>query len=160
MVLEKAERVSAVGSCAGLAPRLEACNDPRCREPREGGERLSNEEEIRKMDTADGHETLIRAQWRDFAAFAWQQYQARGRGAVVVDLKRAVAEAKPGGHIPSYYVADSSEQLKTRGGWPSNEIAEVIQDYDPELDVVFLFIRVDGDVFHYNVSDEITPPKA
>ena len=121
---------------------------------------MSNDQEIRKMDTADGHETLIKAQWRDFAAFAWQQYQARGRGAVVVDLKRAVEDGNPGGHIPTYYVADSSEQLKARGGWPSAEIAEVIQDYDPEQDVVFLFIRVDGDVFHYNVSDEMTPSKA
>ena len=121
---------------------------------------MSNEEELGKMDTADGHETLIRAQWRDFAAFAWQQYQARGRGAVVVDLKRAAAEGRPAGQIPTYYVADSSEQLKVRGGWPSAEIADVIQDYDPELDVVFLFIRLDGEVFHYNVSDEMTPSKA
>src|SRR5258705_8509362 len=83
------------------------------------GSELSNEHEIRKMDTADGHETLIKLQWRDFAAFAWQQYQARGRGAVVVDLKRAVDEGSPVAQIPSYYVADSSEQLKARGGWPS-----------------------------------------
>ena len=121
---------------------------------------MSNEEEIRKLDSADGHETLIRAQWRDFAAFAWQQYQSRGRGAVVVDLKRAVEGGNPAGQIPSYYVADSSEQLKARGGWPNDEIAEVIQEYDPEQDVIFLFIRVDGDVFHYNVSDEVTPSKA
>ena len=121
---------------------------------------MSNEEEIRKMDTADGHETLIRAQWRDFAAFAWQQYQARGRGAVVVDLRRAAHEGKPAGSIPTYYVGDSSEQLKARGGWPSAEIADVIHDYDPELDVVFLFIRLDGEVFHYNVTDEMTPSKA
>jgi len=121
---------------------------------------LSNAEEIRKLDTADGHETLIRAQWRDFASFAWQQYQLRGRGAIVVDLKRALADGNPSGSIPTYYVADESEQLKQRGGWPSDEIAEVIHDYEPELDVVFLFVRVDGEVFHYNVSDEVTPAKA
>ena len=83
---------------------------------------MSNAEEIRKLDTADGHETLIRAQWRDFASFAWQQYQLRGRGAIVVDLKRALADGNPSGSIPTYYVADESEQLKQRGGWPSDEI--------------------------------------
>ena len=117
-------------------------------------------EQIKAMDTADGHETLIQAQWRDFAAFAWRQYLDRGRGAVVVDLKRAVDEGASSSQIPAYYVANSSEQLKQRGGWPNEEIAELIQEYDPEQDVVFLFIRLDGDIFHYNVSDEMTPPKA
>jgi hypothetical protein len=117
-------------------------------------------EQIKAMDSADGHQTLIRMQWRDFAAFAWQQYSARGRGAVVVDLKRAAAEASSSSQIPTYYVAESSEQLAKRGGWPSEEIHELIHDYDPRQDVVFLFIRVDGEVFHYNVSDELTPPEA
>ena len=117
-------------------------------------------EQIKTMDTADGHQTLIRLQWRDFAAFAWQQYSTRGRGAVIVDLKRAAAEGASTSQIPTYYVAESTEQLNKRGGWPNAEIEELIREYDPRQDVVFLFIRVDGEVFHYNVSDEITPPDA
>jgi hypothetical protein len=117
-------------------------------------------EQIKVMDSADGHQTLIRMQWRDFAAFAWQQYLARGRGAVVVDLKRAGEEEASALQIPTYYIADSSEQLFKRGGWPSDEIEGVIRGYDPRLDVVFLFIRMDGEVFHYNVSDEVAPPDA
>lgn len=112
------------------------------------------------MDSADGHQTLIRMQWRDFAAFAWRQYTARGRGAVVVDLKRAAEEESSSTQIPTYYVAESSEQLAKRGGWPSEEVEELIREYDPRQDVVFLFIRLDGEVFHYNVSDELTPPDA
>ena len=117
-------------------------------------------EQIKAMDSADGHQTLIRLQWRDFAAFAWQQYLKRGRGAVVVDLKRAVEEGGSSSQIPTYYLAESSEQLVKRGGWPSEEVEELIRDYDPRQDVVFLFIRLDGEVFHYNVSDDVTPPDA
>jgi hypothetical protein len=117
-------------------------------------------DQIKAVDNPDGHQTLIRSQWRDFAAFAWRQYRERGRGAVVVDLKRAAEQRTTASEIPTYYVADSSRQLQERGGWPNEEISGLIQSYDPEQDVVFLFVRLDGEVFQYNVSDDLTPPKA
>ena len=114
---------------------------------------------IEDLDTPDAHVTFIRSQWRDFAAFAWGKFLSEGRGAVVVDLLKA---SKSGGNlqVPTYYVADESERLSRRGGWPNAEIAEVVKEYDPEQDVVFVFLRLDGDVFHYNASDELTPPRA
>ena len=115
--------------------------------------------QIEDLDTPDAHVTFIRSQWRDFAAFAWRKYQSEGRGAIVVDLSKA-AKRDESLQVPTYYVADGSDRLLIRGGWPSGEIAEVIKDYDPELDVVFIFVRLNGEVFHYNVSDELTPPQA
>ena len=119
---------------------------------------------VEDLDTPDAHIAFIRAQWRDFAAFAWKKYSTEGRGAVVVDLSKA---SRSGAHlhgahlhVPTYYVADGSVRLSARGGWPSAEIADVIREYDPEQDVLFIFLRLDGDVFHYNVSDELTPPQA
>jgi len=114
---------------------------------------------IEDLDTTDAHITFIRAQWRDFAAFAWEKHSVEGRGAVVVDLRKASRQG-PDLYVPTYYVADGSDRLFARGGWPSDEIAEVIREYDPEQDVVFLFLRLDGDVFHYNVTDDLTPPQA
>lgn len=114
---------------------------------------------IEDLDTPDAHITFIRAQWRDFAAFAWEKFSIEGRGAVVVDLRKA-SRLAANMNVPAYYVADGSERLSARGGWPSEEIAEVIKEYDPQQDVVFVFLRLNGDVFHYNVSDELTPPKA
>ena len=111
------------------------------------------------MDTPDEHVTLMRSQWADFAAFAWEKYLSEGRGAVVIDLRHASKDG-PTLNVPSYYVAEASEGLRKRGGWPSREVAEVIETYDPEQDVVFIFLRLDGDVYHYNVSDELTPPAA
>jgi hypothetical protein len=111
------------------------------------------------LDTPRGHLAFIQSQWRDFAAFAFEKFLSQGRGAVVVDLKSA---EKPGDNlrIPTHYIADRSEPLRKLGGWPSHEIQEIVQTYNPEQDVVFLFLRLDGDVFHYNVSDDVTPPEA
>jgi hypothetical protein len=116
-------------------------------------------ERIKAIDTPDGHQMLIRAQWRDFASFAWRHYLSEGRGAIVVDMSRAREEGV-GFQVPSYYVADGGENLARRGGWPSSEVAEVVAEYDPELDVVFIFLTMEGDRLYYLVSDELTPPEA
>jgi hypothetical protein len=119
----------------------------------------SSAKQIESLDTPDQHVTFIRSQWASLAAFAWDKYQSEGRGAIVVDLRNAtLVEANV--NVPTYYVADGSRRLAERGGWPNADIAEVIQDYDPEQDAILLFLRLDGDVFHYNVSDDLTPPKA
>jgi hypothetical protein len=123
---------------------------------------MSDEEKIERikaMDTPDGHQTLIRAQWRDFASFAWKRYLSEGRGAIVIDMSRAAEEGSRF-QVPSYYVAEQSEKLSRRGGWPSEEVAEVVREYDPEQDVVFIFITLEGEPLYYLVSDELTPPQA
>jgi hypothetical protein len=114
---------------------------------------------VEDLDTPDAHLTFIRSQWHDFAAFAWEKYLKEGRGAVVVDLGKA-SKSGENLQVPTFYVADYSERLSKRGGWPNEEIAEVVKAYDPEQDVVFIFLRLDGDVFHYNASDELTPLRA
>jgi hypothetical protein len=115
--------------------------------------------EIEAMDTPDAHITFMREQWAGLAAFAWEKYLSEGRGAIVIDLRRA---SKDGQEIsvPTYYVAEGSEGLEKRGGWPTTEVAETVRDYDPEQDVIFIFLRLDGDAFHYNASDELTPREA
>ncbi|HJQ23643.1 MAG TPA: hypothetical protein VKA60_06970 [Blastocatellia bacterium] len=122
-------------------------------------EKLTPAQQILALDTPDQHETFIRAQWPRLAAFAWEKYSREGRGAIVVDLRHTTVDAA-GINVPTVYVAEGSAGLSRRGGWPSAEVAEVIRDYDPTQDVIFLFLRLDGDVFHYNVSDELTPPQA
>ena len=114
---------------------------------------------IEDLDTPEAHLKFIGSQWRDFAAFAFRKYLSEGRGAVVIDLRNA---SKTGANlqIRTYYVQDAGDRLANLGGWPSDEIKEAISDYDPEQDVVFIFLRLNGDVFHYNVNDELTPRKA
>jgi len=111
---------------------------------------------VEDLDTPNAHITFIRSQWREFAAFAWEKYLAEGRGAVVIDLRNS-SKSDDNLHVPTYYVADGGERLAKRGGWPDEDVADVIREYDPEQDVVFIILRLDGDVLHYNVSDELTP---
>ena len=114
---------------------------------------------IEDLDTPEAHLAFIRSQWRDFAAFAWEKYTNEGRGGIVIDLRKA-AKSSRDLQVPTFYVANGSERLEKLGGWPDQEIAMSIEDYDPEQDVVFIFLRLNGDVYHYNVSDELTPPMA
>jgi hypothetical protein len=114
---------------------------------------------IEALDTPEEHMSFMHSQWPEFAAFAWGKYLSEGRGAVVIDLKRATRTGTRF-QVPTFYLADGSERLQARGGWPTKEVAEVIRDYDPEQDVVFLVLRLNGDQFHYNASDELTPPRA
>ena len=114
---------------------------------------------LEDLDTAEAHVTFVQSQWPDFAAYAWQKYLTEGRGAIVVNLRNA-SKAATGLQVPTYYVAQGSQRLANLGGWPNEEISDVISEYDPEQDVVLIFLRLDGDVFLYNISDELTPPLA
>jgi hypothetical protein len=120
---------------------------------------MQSEQQIENIDTPEGHQNFMRAQWKDFAAFAWNKYSGAGRGAVVIDLRRATKELS-GLRVPVFYVAQSSEQLDARGGWPDEEIARAVEDYIPEEEVLFLFLRRDGQAFHYIASDDPAPPRA
>lgn len=112
--------------------------------------------EIEAIDTPEGHQNLLRAQWKDFAAFAWKKFVAEGRGAVVLDLRRASNDGA-GLKVPTFYMAAAGEGLAARGGWPNEEIAHAVEDYDSREEVVFIFLRLDGDVFHYIATDDPTP---
>jgi hypothetical protein len=116
-------------------------------------------EKLKELDTPDNHESFLRSQWKDFAAFAWMNYVKEGRGAVVVDLKHA-SFGEAGLQMPAYYVAETGETLQKLNGWPNDEIKEAVREYDPEEDVVFVVWRVDDDIIHYRATDDLTPPKA
>jgi hypothetical protein len=113
-------------------------------------------ERIKTLDTPDMHETFLRSQWKEFAAYGWASFLKEGRGAIVINLKRASFEAS-GLQMPAFYIAEGSQSLAERGGWPSEEIAQAISEYDPELDVVFLVWRLNDEMIHYVATDEITP---
>lgn len=117
------------------------------------------QEKLRQLDTPDMHEVLLRGQWKDFAAFAYAGFLKAGRGAMVIDLKRA-AITDSGLQVPSFYVAEGGEKLVKLGGWTSDEIADAVRDYDPELDVVFLVWRLNDEIYHYVASDDLTPRQA
>jgi hypothetical protein len=116
-------------------------------------------EKLKALDTPDMHESFLRSQWKEFAAYGWASFLKEGRGAIVIDLKRA-SFADTGLQMPAFYVAEGSEALSRRGGWPSQEIAQAVNEYEPELDVVFVVWRLDDEMLHYVATDEFTPRQA
>lgn len=120
---------------------------------------MNDPDEIKNIDTPEGHERFLRSEWRGLAAFAWGKYQTEGRGAVIIDLRRA-SKTSAALQIPTYYVADRSEMLASRGGWPDPEIAEAVSIYLPDEEVVFLFLRIEGGLSHYVASDDPSPSSA
>ncbi|MEW6130460.1 MAG: hypothetical protein AB1757_25725 [Acidobacteriota bacterium] len=117
------------------------------------------QKKLEQMDTPDMHETLLRGQWKNYARFAYEHYLQEGRGAILIDLKRASFKGKQL-QLPSHYVADASDKLAKLGGWPSPEIAAVVRDYDPELDLIFLVWRLDDEIIYYVATDDFTPKQA
>ncbi len=112
-----------------------------------------------EMDTPDMHQAMLRGQWKDFAAFAYENYKAGGRGAIIVDLKNTEFHGDDF-TIPTWYVAESGKDFEKMGGWANDEITQAVADYDPELDAVILVHRLDGDYFHYVATDQLTPRRA
>jgi hypothetical protein len=111
------------------------------------------------LDTPEGHQKLIKNQWQEFAAFAWRQYGKEGRGAVVVDL-RDPRTSGTSTLVKTYYVAQGSERLSKLGGWPTDNIADALGEYDPQQEVLFLILRREAEPLFYLVSDEPPPPQA
>src|SRR5687768_1182703 len=73
-------------------------------------------------------------------------YARDGRGAVFLfedNIVAAVLGDAPS--VPMEYVADGSEALRKRGGWPTAEHARLVASYDPATSMVVLVGRRYGD---------------
>ena len=91
------------------------------------------------------HKRFLQANWQLLAAFAWEHYQDKGCGAVVVDERDFVnADTPQFTAIKLRYVANGSPMLKEIGGWPGDKEATWVKNYDPEGRVVVLVVRDNG----------------
>ena len=64
--------------------------------------------------------------------------------------------------IPSAYIAEESEALSEMGGWPNPEVAWMVRRYNPEQEVIFLFIGPNDQREFERVACQqgLTPPQA
>lgn len=80
------------------------------------------------------------------SALARIGYEREGRGAVFVFEDNILAALLGDAvSVPMEYVADGSDALRKRGGWPSPMHAELIREYDPDGSMVVLVGRRYGD---------------
>jgi len=119
---------------------------------------------VRFLRTKEGRDRFIAEGWRSLAALAWEKYLSEGRGVVVIFTNRAIdVGAGFGGLVvPSAYIAEESEPLSDMGGWPSHEVAWMVRRYDPEQEVIFLFVGPDGQKEYERITrpGDLTPPQA
>ena len=125
-------------------------------------------QEPKKSDAVDHedagqveHKAFIEAHHARIAAVARTGYRDQGRGAVFMfedAILEAASGAAPG--LTVEYVADGSDALVRRGGWPTEGHAELVRDYDPQRTMIVLVGRRIGgrDIFTYKMLCDETPP--
>lgn len=86
---------------------------------------------------------LVGAHWQAWAAHAYSGFKKHGRGVVAVNLDVPTPEGATDAHGVTY-VAEGSKRLRERGGWPDERTARMVKTYDPETQIVVVFIRPGG----------------
>ncbi len=112
-------------------------------------------------ESRESHLEFIRINWPVAAAFAWQQYREQGRGCIVIDVTKAkdppLGESHLFGEILGAYVPYPIVRVTGDA-----DVKRMVRDYDPRLEVVFVFLRVDGGVSSYrlHIRNQPSPPEA
>jgi hypothetical protein len=101
-------------------------------------------------------QNLIAANVERISAVSWHGYQQAGRGVVLIDGEAVDEKRLQIG--PLTYVSDTEAQ-EERGGWPTQEVGDVLQVYDPEQEVVVMVRWRDG-IGVYRFKSPVTPPAA
>ena len=117
--------------------------------------RLSKEQRIAK------HKDFLQANWPLVAAFSWENYLAKGRGAVLVPEEDFVHSATPQlAALRFGYAAKGSDLLRDVGvhfeakewGW--------LDSYDPDQRVIVIVVRKGGGTSGYLIGGTTRPSEA
>lgn len=105
----------------------------------------------------DEHRRFLEENHARISHVAHDGYHTHGRGAIFM-FEDAILDVLSG-QTPTVtieYVADGSEALERRGGWPTDEHAELVQRYDPEGAMIILVGRRRGgrELFTYQMLFE------
>lgn len=121
------------------------------------------------IDTAEGRDEMIIANWQLFASAAWAGYLKEGRGALLLDLKSAPnTVTHPGVTVGyTYFSLDSLSAVPESDFEPSGfgECLDRLRNYDPRREIVLFIVSADGDVLrtrccHSESAELLAPPEA
>ncbi len=101
-------------------------------------------------------QNLIAANIDRISAVSWDGYQKAGRGAVLIEGEEADEERLQVG--PLVYLSDTEAQ-EERGGWPIDDVADIVKVYDPENEVIVI-VRWHNGIGAYRFKPLIAPPAA
>ena len=101
-------------------------------------------------------QNLIAANIERISAFSWDGYQQAGRGVVLIEGEEADEKKLQVG--PLSYLSDD-EAHEERGGWPIEDVADIVKVYDPESEVIVI-VRWRNGIGAYRFKPPIAPPAA
>lgn len=88
--------------------------------------------------TEDDFDILLKACWEQIALFAFAQYKEAGRGVVTLERHGVENDILHDKVDLGYAVYEP--------GRPDADAARMIKEYDPEWEIVFQYLRTDGNV--------------
>lgn len=101
-------------------------------------------------------QNLIAANIDRISAVSWDGYQKAGRGVVLIEGEEADEKRLQVG--PLVYLSDTEAQ-EERGGWPIEDVADIVKVYDPENEVIVI-VRWRNGIGAYRFKPLIAPPTA
>ena len=101
-------------------------------------------------------QNLIAANIERISALSWDGYQKAGRGVVLIEGEEADEKKLQVG--PLSYLSDDEAQ-EERGGWPIEDVADIVKVYDPESEVIVI-VRWRNGIGAYRFKPPIAPPAA
>jgi hypothetical protein len=101
-------------------------------------------------------QNLIAANVDRISAISWDGYQKAGRGVVLIYGEEADEKRLQIG--PLVYFSEAEAQAEG-DGWPTEEVADIVKDYDPEREVIVI-VRWRDDTDAYRFKPPIAPPAA
>ena len=99
-------------------------------------------------------QNLIAANVDRISAVSWDGYQKAGRGVVLIYGEEADEKRLQVG--PLVYLSEAEAQAEG-DGWPTEEVADIVKDYDPEREVIVI-VRWRDDTDAYRFKPPIAPP--
>ncbi len=97
-----------------------------------------NKPEILRSMADEDFDIILDACWEQIALYAFEQYKESGRGVVFLDRLGEDEEILQDQVDLGYAVYES--------GRPDPEAARMIEEYDPNWEIVFQYLRPDGNV--------------
>ena len=113
---------------------------------------LTKEERIAR------HKSFMGSNWELIAAFAWEHYLAKGRGAVVVPEEDFVSATKPAyERIRFTYMTEDSDLAEELDGVLKDKELDWLRTYDPDQKVVLTVLRPEGGTSSYLIGGSTRP---
>lgn len=103
----------------------------------------------KKLDDQQLQREFIERNWSKFVYLSQEGYKAEGRGAVLVHAGWATGHGKD--NQPAMYLGERNAR-STRLGWPDEKAAEMVRSYDPQSQMVVIFVDKNNDIFCHKLT--------